>query len=558
MSAAFKLARRAVVSRVALAALAVSLAAIAGPGVTGAFAASTANTALINEDSITTSDGIEKGGEPISLEQFAAENAGFKVTVVSGATWDAMTAEEFAHYQVLIVGDPNCSETPASANSNAGTWAPVVMGSSGNRTLVGTDPEDHYQFGGGGAPPTDPSEPATAGAEHLVQDGIAFAGAIPGATGAYYDTSCEDPGTDVSVLDQLTSTGPGHWSEDTSPPCGGSVQQIAQNSAFDSGPTKLLDSDIQGWECSDHITFPAYPADWTPLAVATDTATHPTCGTDPTTEETACGEAYVLVSGTGIVARSPNISLTPEEGSDPAGGTHAVTATVVEQEEQIEARTAPGARPLAAKLNPVAGAVVSFAVSGQNNGVAGTCTFPGGAEDPTCETDANGQVVFTYADVHGAGADTISASVTLERAGTQHATAQETWIAPPAPATPPPASPPAAAPVTSVLATKAAVPAKGSARTASVRGCVAQSGYLASVRGSSIASVTFTLDGHKIKTLSKPTSHGAFALRISLRAGSTHHLAMHVVFTASSKTAATTLRRTLARCAVRALPRFTG
>jgi hypothetical protein len=545
--------RRAAVLGTMLAAVAIWLAAAIGPA--SASASSVANTALINEDSVTFDDGIKKGETPISLEQFAAENAGYSVTVVPGATWEAMSAAEFAKYQVLIVGDPDCSFTPESVNKNASTWAPVVVGSGGNRTLVGTDPEDHYLYGDGGGAPTNPADPTTAGAEHLVQDGITFAGGVPGATGIYYDTSCADPGTDISTLDQLTSTGPGHWTEDTHPPCGGKVQQIAENPAFNSGPTRLLDSDIQGWQCSVHITFPAFPTDWNALAVATDTETHPTCGTDPITKETACGEAYVLVSGTGVVATSPNLSLSPAVHEDPAGGTHSVTATVVQEEPTLTARVS---RSAAAALLPVAGTHVDFAVTGTNTGVVGTCTTPAGEADPECKTDGNGQVVYTYADIHGVGSDTINASVLLN-GSTQHATAQETWFAV---ATPAPAPTPTVTttPSTTVLAAHESVPPKGIARAASVRGCIATSSYLAAVRGSSIASVTFTLDGHKLKTLRKPSSSGAFALRVTVRAGSAHHLAMRVVFAASSKTAATTLRRTLARCAARkaAAPRFTG
>jgi hypothetical protein len=115
--------------------------------------------------------------------------------------------------------------------------------------------------------------------------------------------------------------------------------------------------------------------------------------------------------------------------------------------------------------------------------------------------------------------------------------------------------------VTAVLASKVVVAAaKGTARAASIRGCLAQSGYLATVRGTSIASVTFTLDGHAIKTLRKPTSGSTFTTRVNVRSGSAHRLAMRVVFTAASKTATATFRRTLARCAARkvVLPRFTG
>src|SRR4051794_16975197 len=70
----------------------------------GTASASNPGWALINGDSVTTDDGItDGGGTPISLEQFAAQNAGFThIDVVDGATWDAMSAAQFAQYQVLI------------------------------------------------------------------------------------------------------------------------------------------------------------------------------------------------------------------------------------------------------------------------------------------------------------------------------------------------------------------------------------------------------------------------------------------------------------------------
>ena len=361
-------------------------------------------SALINGDSVTTVDGItNSSGTPISLEQYAAQRVGYVVTVVSGATWDSMSSADFAKYQVLIVGDPNCSFTAASATSNAATWAPVAMGTSGlnptvgNRVIVGTDPEYHYRLGLGGARPTTPGDPSTAGAEHLVQAGITFAGGVAGATGVYFDTSCFDRGQDTATLNSLSSARTG-FTEDSGPPCGGSVQFIASNPVF----AGVTDANIQGWGCSDHITYPAFPVDWQPLAVATDTASHPTCGTDPDTGATACGEAYVLVAGRGIVVTAPNLALAPATGSDPAGGAHTVTATVTE-----------GGSPLS-------GALVTFAVTGQNAGVSGTCV------PASCTTGADGTVTFTYPDTNGAGTDTINASVTISGT-TEHATASETW-----------------------------------------------------------------------------------------------------------------------------------
>jgi hypothetical protein len=376
-----------------------------------------AMTALIDADSVTTDDGVTDGSGPISLEQYALESLGYTVTVVPGATWDGMTAAQFAQYQLLVVGDPFCSETAVSATTNASTWVPVVMGDGGgsttvgNRTVIGTDPEYHYLEGAGAAQPTDPSNPQTGGAEHMVEDGLNFAGAVAGATGLYFDTSCFDNGSDVSVLNQLTTTS-GTWTEDGGPPCGGSVSQIASNPAFSSGPTVMTDNDIEGWSCSDHVAFPTFPPDFDALAVATDTATTPTCGTDPDTGGEECGEAYILLAGEGVVVTAPNLSLTPVTNTDVAGGSHTVTATVTQ----------------GSPATPVSGAVVSFALSGQNSGVAGTCTNGSGA-DPTCATDANGTVEFTYPDTNGAGTDTIDGSVTIGGT-TEHATASETWTPP--------------------------------------------------------------------------------------------------------------------------------
>jgi hypothetical protein len=380
-------------------------------------------TALIDGDSVTTVDGIENSSStPISLEEYAADQLGYTVTVVSGTTWDSMTAAQFAAYQLLIVGDPYCNDTSATAISNASTWAPVVMGTSGvntavgNRTVIGTDPEYHYANGLGNAQPTNPSDPSTAGAEHLVQSGEQYAGQAPGATGVYFDTSCFDPasggtgsGGDLSVLQQLTIASPSSWSlsdADTSPapPCGGSVSFIASNPAF----SGVSDTDIQGWQCSDHVTFPTFPTDWNAIAVATDTATTPTCGTDPYTMTNACGQAYVLVSGTGIVSSS-TLCLTPTSGSSPAGATntHTVTATVYATGTTCSGATVPKQ-------------LVSFAVSGQNSGVPGTCA-------PTsCVTNSSGQVTFTYPDTNLAGTDQINGSFTSGGI-TSSATASWMW-----------------------------------------------------------------------------------------------------------------------------------
>lgn len=477
-----------------------ALCAVAGAiavAVVPASGASTSNpkTALLDEESVTTDDGVVNAEKnPISLEQYAAEQEGYTVTVVTGPEWEALSAAQFAQYQLLIVGDPECGSTASSAIASAGTWAPVVMGSSGinplvgNRVVVGTDPEFHYANGEGHAQPTDPAEPTTGGAEHLVQDGIAYAGGVSGATGVYFDTSCTDPnptpevseaepvaGGDLTVLEQLTASGPKQWEENAEDvPCGAEVKQIAENPSFDSGPTKLTDANIQGWGCSDHIAFPHFPIEWDAIAASevekVEGTPPPTCGIDPESKEEACGEAYVLIAGEGIVASAPNLALTPANESNPAGGTHTVTATVSKE----------GA--------PISGTVVKFFVEETNKGATGSCTTSTGEEDPTCATDSTGVVRFTYKDAGGVGKDTINASIDLSGVN-EHATATEEWT--PAVATTSTTTTTAAS---ETLAFKAAgPPACASKRDIKI--------HIQNVKQLGIVSAVVSIDGKETRTL---------------------------------------------------------
>lgn len=330
-----------------------------------------------------------------SEEVQLAESAGYNVTIVPDSTWASMSASDFAQYNVLIVGDPTCGAVPGGVLSSAGVWGPVVLGEAGGRTyagnriVIGTDPAFHSG-----------ENPGSSRAV-VVKDGIAFAGRQPDTTGMYFDASCGgyySPGGITTALAAM-STGSGSWSIDTRPPCGGNVSLIASNPAF----SDLTTADLEGWGCSVHESFPTFPSDWNALAVATDTASHPTCGVDPNTGVSACGEAYVLVAGSGIVVKSGSISLAPADSTDPTGGTHTVTATV----------TSGG--------SPLVGQTITFTVTGQNAGATGTCAPVG------CVTDASGNVSFTYGDTNGAGDDTIKGSFTDARGSLQAATAAEHW-----------------------------------------------------------------------------------------------------------------------------------
>jgi hypothetical protein len=216
------------------------------------------------------------------------------------------------------------------------------------------------------------------------------------------------------------------------------------------------------------------------------------------------------------VASVTKVSLEPATETALVGTEKCVTATVTDEQG-----------------DPLPSVRVDFVVSGANS--AQGSVFAG----------SEGKATFCYTGAN-LGSDTITGSV-----GSIKGSAAKTWV------TELPKANTTAAP-----AAKGAVAAFGVAHLASrAPACVASSGYLASVSGSLIASVTFTLGGHKIATLHKPNSHGAFTARVKLPAGRREKLAIKVVFTAASKTHETTIHKTLARCAAVhhiSTPRFTG
>ena len=273
----------------------------------GTASTATAPTALIYGPSVS--------GSPSQEEQTATAQ-GFTVTVVSDATWQSMTQAQFAAYDLLIIGDPSCGGTP-NAVANSSVWAPVVMGTAGGRTLagnrilIGTDPALHD----GGVNTTQGT---------IIRTGIGFAGKQTGRTGLYFDASCSGGGGAVLTTLSSLSTGSGTWINNTSPPCGGSVAMIASEPSF----TTLTSASLQGWGCSVHETWPTFASDWSGLAIATDTATHPTCGVDKDTGLNACGEAYILIAGSSVVVTSGSISMAPLDATNPVGGSHTVTAHV--------------------------------------------------------------------------------------------------------------------------------------------------------------------------------------------------------------------------------------
>jgi hypothetical protein len=370
-----------------------SVAMIAATGAATTLTATAASATTPTPKVLINTDTVYNGSS--SAEATLAAAAGFAVTNVNGSQWSSMTAADFGQYDALVIGDPRCSSVASSVTGNVSTWAPVVMGKAGgrtlagNRVLVGTDPVYHRS--------------SHAGADHLIQDGIAFAGAQPGRTGVYFDNSCGGVAAVLPALAAL-SAGSGSWS-DGSASCGDNVSKIASNSKFDS----LTSSDMQAWGCSIHETYATWPSDWVPLAIDTGSVAKPACGNDTTSHAAVCGTPYILIAGSDIVVTSPNLALTPATATNPAGGSHTVTANLVRA----------GA--------PLVGQAVTFTVTGVNAGATGTCTA-----NAACTSDASGNVSFTYNDSQGAGNDTINASFRDSATGSnQSATAAVTWSAAP-------------------------------------------------------------------------------------------------------------------------------
>lgn len=233
--------------------------------------------------------------------------------------------------------------------------------------------------------------------------------------------------------------------------------------------------------------------------------------------------AYSYFGGMSLapVAEVTTVTLAPATETALVNTEKCVTATVADQNGE-----------------PLPGVRVDFSVTGANT--AEGSVFAG----------SEGQATFCYTGTH-LGADTITGSVGKIQGG-----ASKTWVAelPKPPATPtatPPSTPPA----------KGGVLAFGSAHLASSsQACLASSSYLASVSGKDIASVTFSVNGHKLKTLSKATG-GKFSLRVPVPAGKVEHLSIHVAYTSAASNRSATITRRLARCAAVhkvSTPRFTG
>jgi hypothetical protein len=126
---------------------------------------------------------------------------------------------------------------------------------------------------------------------------------------------------------------------------------------------------------------------------------------------------------------------------------------------------------------------------------------------------------------------------------------------------PPPNQPPTSTPPAQIKVSPARV-VPGSAKMQGPRVCTRSNAVAATVTGKRIVKVTFYVDGHKVKTLTKPNAKGgAWKLPINIRkvGYGAHRVIAKVQFAKSSGTKARTLRLSFSRCAsAAAQPKFTG
>lgn len=298
---------------------------------------------------------VTGGAGSIEAQEVTAQ--GLTPVVVDDATWSGLSTADFASYRALIIGDPTCSSSaPTAAVNNASTWGPAVTGSV---LINGTDPVYHADQGGRAA----------------TQRFVDFAVSNTAKTGAYLSLSCnfQDTAahTPVPLLDALR---PGGFTV-TGVGCYNDAHVVATQGALNG----LSDTTLSNWSCSVHEAFDSYPPDYQVLAIARN------IGSVYTASDGSVGTPYILASGVGL--RSFPLSLSPPGDSAPEGGSHTVTAQLVDKTTSLGVANLP----------------LVFRVSaGPDVGAVGTCSTGAG-----CLTGPDGQVSWTYQNTSGPGVDTI-------------------------------------------------------------------------------------------------------------------------------------------------------
>jgi hypothetical protein len=327
-------------------------------------------------------------------EGTAAASLGLGVDVVTPEQWASMTADQFAQYDAVILGDNHCGDDPAgedpydpydsaqvleAALANLGTWVPAV---TGNVFFSTSDAVYHADEGEGDNSP---------GAQLQITRGVAYA-AGAGATGLYFTSSCYDDEAQA-WLGVLNAVSPG-WNANGDE---SDAVHVTGSAALLMG---LDDASLSDYHQSVHHTIDSWASDFTVFAIATNTgggldsanANGGVAGATVALEgpyeaqDGTTGAPVILIRGTNT---SPSHILLQDDQTHEVGQTAHLLATV----------TNPNLEQVVDSALPVDGITVTFtAVSGPNAGkvVQGV-------------TDSDGNVTIEYSSA-APGADVWQAS----------------------------------------------------------------------------------------------------------------------------------------------------
>ena len=314
-------------------------------------------------------------------EQTQAATLGLGADVVTPEQWAAMTADQFAQYDAIVLGDHECEEGADSADvlaaplANLATWIPAV---SGNVFFSTSDAVYHANNGNN-----------ESGATLQITKGLAYA-AGAGTTGLYFTSSCYGDDDWVGILNALS---PGFTGDETE----GDAIHVTGSAALLMG---LDDANLVNYDSSVHHLLESWASDFTVYAIvtevsgggATGAANAPSAGAAVAVDgpyeaqDGTTGAPVIVIRGTNT---SPSHILLQDDQTHEVGQTAHLLATV----------TNPNLEEVADAALPVGGITVTFtAVSGPNAGkvVQGV-------------TDADGNVTIDSTSA-AAGADVWHAS----------------------------------------------------------------------------------------------------------------------------------------------------
>jgi hypothetical protein len=184
-----------------------------------------------------------------------AQLAGYEIRVADEDKWRTFTTEDFASYDAIVVGDPNCGSDYSSGDYLAAveetrdTWSPAVTGPV---IAVGSDPMYHQRH---------------EGAVDLTRNAIDYA--LSGAsTGMYFSLSCYFSyvrgGTALKVFKGFGDFEVRGQGRKPFPNCPDDLR-IAAGAVDHPAMEGLTHELLSNWHCSAHEAFDSYPDDWVKL-----------------------------------------------------------------------------------------------------------------------------------------------------------------------------------------------------------------------------------------------------------------------------------------------------